>query len=212
MLDGLKSRRFDLCLAYDLPGEAGVRRESLSDFPLPPYALFSAADPAARRKRASLRDLARKAHGRPEPAGQRRIFRLALRPGERRPAGQASGLLHGRPAGAGFGRAGLFHSQPAVRAGRGFQALCGPVRWRKKTCRPCGFARCARPIRRRRKRRKIFWNSAAAAKTAGAGWRIRPKADRVNFPRKAEKNGPGESGIRRAGRVASRWTTRRFPA
>ena len=60
MLDGLKSRRFDLCLAYDLPGEAGVRRESLSDFPLPPYALFSAADPAARRKRASLRDLAEK--------------------------------------------------------------------------------------------------------------------------------------------------------
>ena len=60
MLDGLKSRRFDLCLTYDLPGEPTAAREAVGDFPLPPYALLSAADPMARRKRASLRDLAEK--------------------------------------------------------------------------------------------------------------------------------------------------------
>ena len=60
MLDGLKNHRFDLCLAYDLPGEPTAARETVGDFPLPPYALLSAADPMARRKRASLRDLAEK--------------------------------------------------------------------------------------------------------------------------------------------------------
>ena len=60
MLEGLKSRRFDLCLAYDLPGEAGAVREAIGDFPLPPYALLSAADPLARRRRVPLSALARK--------------------------------------------------------------------------------------------------------------------------------------------------------
>ena len=60
MLEGLKSRRFELCLAYNMPGESGVTREALGDASLPPYALFSAADPVARRKRVPLRALAEK--------------------------------------------------------------------------------------------------------------------------------------------------------